>query len=461
MRSIAPRLAAFTVAGLASVSSALASPVLATSFQEPEAQETHAAPVLLLKADRILVRPGLELEGASVLVRDGRIAAVGEGLEAPEGATVVEGAVITAGFLDAWSALGVDPQALNDGSASPATRTADALDPFGSDHTRLQALNAGITSYRVQAGLSSMLSGQGAVVRNSPVLDLEDSVILEDAVLHSRVGSGDVFQRLDGIEKVFSALEGGRKYRESEAEYEVELAKWVAQIAEEEEELEKDFKKAKKKRDEDMEEAEEEGDEFKEKRYKEDRKPRAPRLDRDAAVMGRVADGELAMVFEINEGPELRYFLERLEDFPRLRPILAGASDAAELASELAEAGVPVLLQPSIASSTEDQRERGLGLAGVLAKHGVTVLFGSGGRNPLVSAELPLLAALAVGHGLSREDALAALTTAPAQALDVDRRVGSVVRGKDADLLIWSGDPFESTSRLIGVVSGGELTATE
>ena len=70
---------------------------------------------------------------------------------------------------------------------------------------------------------------------------------------------------------------------------------------------------------------------------------------------------------------------------------------------------------------------------------------------------MPLLAALAVGHGLSPQAALAALTTRPARALDASTKVGSLELGHDGDVLVLDGEPFAATTKVRFVVSGGDV----
>jgi imidazolonepropionase-like amidohydrolase len=91
----------------------------------------------------------------------------------------------------------------------------------------------------------------------------------------------------------------------------------------------------------------------------------------------------------------------------------------------------------------------------------VPVLLGSGGAQPLASRDLPLLAALAVGHGLGRERAFEALTLGAAEALDAGDRIGSLEQGKDADLLVLDGEPLATTTRVLYVITGGELAVFE
>ncbi len=73
---------------------------------------------LLVHAERVIVKPGVELANRDVLVQDGVIVAVGEGLVAPEGAREISGKVVCAGFVDSWSALGLTGTALGDANTS-------------------------------------------------------------------------------------------------------------------------------------------------------------------------------------------------------------------------------------------------------------------------------------------------------------------------------------------------------
>jgi imidazolonepropionase-like amidohydrolase len=103
----------------------------------------------------------------------------------------------------------------------------------------------------------------------------------------------------------------------------------------------------------------------------------------------------------------------------------------------------------------------GLGLAAELEEAGVEVLLGSGGADGLASRDLPLLASLAVGHGLSPKAALAALTTRPARVFDIADKVGSVEIGREADLVLFDGEPFAAATKVKSVICGGDLVVEE
>lgn len=416
---------------------------------------------LFIQSDRIIVRPGHEVAGA-VLVQEGVIVAVGPGLSAPEGARTIRGEVVCAGFLDSWSSLGMDADSAGDQRTSPSTRALDGLDPWSSDPLLRDSLEAGVTALRVQAGLEADFGGLSAVVSNGT-----GEALLEDAGLAATVGcsrSGrvpDVFDRIEQVDKLVGQIEAGIAYREAQVEFEKKLAEWQEAIAKSEEELDKDFKKAKKKREEEIAEAEEKDKEFKEKKYKEDKKPEPPRPDPDKEVLARVGMGEIPLVVEVHRAPELRELLAKTEPFGRLRLVLAGASEALPFAEELARRHVPVIVWPAPLPRPRpsELKELDLDLAAELADAGVRVLFGSGGEG--AARDLPVLAALAVGHGLERDLALAALTTAPAESFDLAHRLGSVERGKDADLLVLDGDPLDVATRVRFVVRRGAVVVQQ
>lgn len=483
MRIVASRLA---VAGLAMTAlsvggaaawAAASGPALALIVQDGEAAEdaqAEAAPVhVLVQAARLIVRPGEELENTSVLITDGRIVAIGADLAAPEGATVVEGAVVCAGFIDPWSALGMDEASRVDRGFTAATKASDGWNPYADEHLREEALRAGVTAIHLQGGSNAAIGGLGALVRIDPSLG-DDALVLSDACLSATVGLSadggfwggvraiDPFERMQQIDRIAQNLATGQSYSESWAKYEAEIVEWEKAIAEKEAELEKDFKKAKKDREKDQEKAAEKDKEFKDKKYKEDRKPRRPKVDADKAVLARVARGEIPLVVEAHRASEIRGLLDATENFRRVRLVIAGGSEALNQAERLAERDVTVIVWPALlgVSRNDEHESHDLALAGELAEAGVNVLIGSGGREPAATRDLPLLAASCVGHGLGRDLAFEALTIGAARALDVADRLGSVELGKDGELLVLTGEPLASATRVQYVISAGRVVVT-
>jgi imidazolonepropionase-like amidohydrolase len=425
-----------------------------------------ATPALLVRGERVILSPDREIEGGAILIQDGRIIEVGADVTGPEGARVLEGKVVVPGFVDGWSTLGVPSEIAGDPQTSPASRTADGLDPWIALAERREALAAGVTAVRSQAGLRSSFGGLGAILRPDPTLfwsSEANGLLRSDACVGASVGLPrfgnlpDVFERIAEVERLAARIDAGRRYREAEIEYRHALAEWDEAIAEKVKELEKDAKKAKKDREKKLKEAEEKDKEFKDEKYKEDKKPKVPRYDEDDAVMARVAEGEIVLVVEVHRAEEIRGLLAATSGFDRLRLVLAGATESLPFAAELATREIPVIVWPApLGPARPSELERhDLALAGELDRAGVRVLIGSGGAAQ--ARDLRLLAALAVGHGMDPKKALEAITSAPASVFDLEGRIGTIERGAEADLVILDGDPLDSLARVRYVVSAGKV----
>jgi imidazolonepropionase-like amidohydrolase len=126
------------------------------------------------------------------------------------------------------------------------------------------------------------------------------------------------------------------------------------------------------------------------------------------------------------------------------------------VADQLAARSIPVIVRPAPLGANRPDEYSGhdLSLAGRLADAGVRVLLGSSGGG---SADLPLLATLAIGHGLDRDKALAALTTEVARTFDLAGELGSLRPGRRADLLVLDGEPLLPTTTVRYVLSAGRV----
>jgi len=132
--------------------------------------------------------------------------------------------------------------------------------------------------------------------------------------------------------------------------------------------------------------------------------------------------------------------------------ILAGAEDAA-FAGDLAfTRGASLALGPDF---LQERRGARINAAEALASQGIPIAFASGGATS--TAQLPLLGAYAVRNGLEPFDALKALTVNPGRMLRMDARIGAIERGRDADLVLFTGDPFAPASRVKYVIIDGKI----
>jgi len=149
------------------------------------------------------------------------------------------------------------------------------------------------------------------------------------------------------------------------------------------------------------------------------------------------------------------------------RLVLDGASDAHLVLDEIAEAGVPVVVHPTMTrpgrpGSVSETENVTVTMPAQLAAANIPFAFQSGFESYVPKTRVVLFeAAMAVAYGLDEEVALRALTIVPASILGVDDRVGSLEPGKDADLALYDGDPFEYTTHCVGVVIDGEIVSRQ
>jgi imidazolonepropionase-like amidohydrolase len=137
--------------------------------------------------------------------------------------------------------------------------------------------------------------------------------------------------------------------------------------------------------------------------------------------------------------------------------ILDAAAEAWKEPQLLVRSGVAVVLPPFPASGrTGEGSFMAWDVAKLLHDQGVPIALSSHGR-PEYEDRLAMQATYAMRGGLAFDDALAAVTIAPARMLGVEKRVGTVEVGKDADLLLWNGPPLEPSSRIVGVLLDGAL----
>ena len=187
----------------------------------------------------------------------------------------------------------------------------------------------------------------------------------------------------------------------------------------------------------------------------------ASRLDLEALLP--VLDGKLPMLIDVDKASDIEAAMRLAKEFG-FRLIIAGGAEAWQLADKLAAARIPVLTGamnniPGDFSSLGQRQEN----AGILSKAGVAVVLignaGGGDEEAFNVRNVRYEAGNAVAYGMEWNAALRAITLTPAEVFGGADRVGSLQVGKSADVVIWSGDPFEFTSQPERVyVQGVQIT---
>ncbi|NJM53431.1 MAG: amidohydrolase family protein, partial [Blastocatellia bacterium] len=145
-----------------------------------------------------------------------------------------------------------------------------------------------------------------------------------------------------------------------------------------------------------------------------------------------------------------------------LKLVLDGAAEAPLVINDIKASGFPVIIHPTMARAGGDAESLSIENASKLRAAGIPVALQSGHEGYVPKSRVVLFeAAMAAGNGLSQRDALATITIDAARILGIDNRIGSIVVGKDADIAMFDGDPFEFTSHCVGTIINGNIVSKE
>ena len=180
----------------------------------------------------------------------------------------------------------------------------------------------------------------------------------------------------------------------------------------------------------------------------------------DLVALSAVRRGEMPLVVQVDRAADIIKVVTAFRSYPDLRLILASAAEAWKVAPLLSEENIPVLINVmENLPQNFDRLGARLDQATLLADAGVTFAFLSGSPYS-ETRSLGQAAGVAVAQGLSWQQAIAAITSAPAAIWGL-AGLGRIERGAIADLVIWDGDPLEVTSAPLAVLIDGEWVDLE
>lgn len=186
-----------------------------------------------------------------------------------------------------------------------------------------------------------------------------------------------------------------------------------------------------------------------------------PARDLRLETLLRALDGSQPLLVTAQRQHDILAALRLAREFG-LRLVLDGCADAPLVLAEIKASGFPVVLHPTMARANEDTVNLAMDTAQRLRAAGIPFALQSGYESYVPKTRVVLFeAAVAAGKGLGFEAALASVTLDAARILGIDGRTGSLAPGKDADLALFDGDPFEYATRCTGTVIGGVLYAGE
>lgn len=363
------------------------------------------------------------IEGGTVLLKGGKIEAVLEEEVLPAGYTPIDatGKVVTPGLFPAFTALGLEEVSLSAGTVDKSVKetavshTGAALEAhYGiNPDSSLMNINRieGITS--VASGITrseQMFSGQGAIVtlgsKTSPILQ-------SNAFMHI-----DVSNR--GVDKVG----GSRAALWTSLQQAIKEASFAAQKA-----------------------------------FSPLSGPSSwhgMSTMADAKALNKVIKGEMPLLFTALRASDIRNVILLKQEYPKLKPVIVGGTEAWRVAAQLAEAEVPVIIEPE-SNLPYSFEQLGATLQNAARLEAAGVLFAISATDTHNIRLVTQHVGNAVSHGLSYDAGLAALSINAAEIFGVEDKLGSLEVGKQADLVVWSGDPLEVTESAEYVFIQGEM----
>jgi imidazolonepropionase-like amidohydrolase len=178
-------------------------------------------------------------------------------------------------------------------------------------------------------------------------------------------------------------------------------------------------------------------------------------------ALAPVLKGERPLLVSVHKANDILSAIRLAKEF-NIRMVLDGVADAHLVLDELKSSGFPVILHPTMARSFGDTENLSVETASKLREKGIFFAFQSGFESYVPKTRVVLWeAAVAAANGLPFEQALAGVTIDAARLLGIENRVGSLEAGKDGDVALYDGDPFEYTSHCTGVVVSGKVVSEE
>ncbi len=375
---------------------------------------------LAVKGSSVYTMAGEAISDGVILIQDGKFLEVGssDAVDIPDGWPTLSAAVVTPGLIDAHTVVGLsgilnqkhDQEQFELSSAiQPDLRAIDAYN--ARDELVEWVRNFGVTTIHTGHGPGTLISGQTMILKTDKE-NISDGIIKPFAMLAGSLGQS-------GLSRDKKKAPGTRAKT---------IAMLRTQLIKAGEYLEK-IEKTK------------EGKE--------------PARDLKLEALGEVLQGNVPLLLTAHRHQDIISALRLVEEFD-IRLILDGVSEAHLVLEEIKEAEVPVIVHPTMIRAEGDLENSTVEMAAILEREEIPFALQSGFEAYVPKTRVVLFeAAMTTAYGLSFEAALGSITIKAAQLLEIDDRIGSIEVGKDADLALFDGDPFEYTTHCTAVIIDG------
>lgn len=381
--------------------------------------------MIAIKNARVYPVDGPVIENGTVLVDNGKVVRVGARVSVPAEAEVIDagGRTVYPGFVDAhchvgmWeSAIGFEGDDVNEATdpVTPHMRGIDGFNPM--DETVKEACQAGVTTVATGPGSANPVGGTFMAIKTYGHR-VDDMVVKNPLAM--KIAFGENPKRV---------YHGKSKTPETRMGTAAVLRGTLAKAFRYKEQIERAGSDASK----------------------------LPAYDAKMEAMLPVVRREIPLKAHAHRADDIFTALRIAKEFG-LDITLDHCTEGHLIAGDLAKEGAKAIIGPSFGHKTKfELTNKTFETLGVLCRAGVKVAIMT--DSPVVPlSSLPLMAGMAVQAGMSREDALKAITLNAAEILGLQDRVGSITPGKDADLAIYDGDPFEITGSAWMVLVDGKV----
>ncbi len=381
---------------------------------------------------------GLIKQG-KILIDQGKILEIGTDIAIPEGTETIDvkSKYVCPGFIDAHTHQGLFDGSIGwagaDGNemTTPVTPIIRGIDSFNPHEPSLKdVLKGGVTTINTGPGSGNVISGTNFSIKPVGTI-VDEMLVLNPSGL--KVALGENPKRIHGqMNKRMPMTRMG-----------------VAALLRETLNKAKDYIKELEHYNESLKKVEEGKPQ-----------PKPPKKDLGMEILVKVLEREIPLHAHAHRADDITTIIRIAEEF-NLRLVLIHCTEGHKIADYIAKKGYPAVVGPTLIwVSKPETRERGFKTAVILHNAGVKVSLQTDSLTPM--NYFPLLPMAVIKEGMSREDAFRCVTMNPAEMLGLEHRVGSLEKGKDADIVIWSGHPFEFYSKVEKVfVNGEEVKLTD
>lgn len=372
--------------------------------------------MLFIKNATIYTMAGEIIEGGCILVENGKIKEVGTDLVAPLDAEIIDatGKNVFPGFIDAHCHIGMWEEGIGfegaDGNEmtdpiTPHLRAIDAINPR--DEAFPNAIKGGVTTAATGPGSANVIGGSFSVIKLHGER-IDDMILVENLAMKCAFGENP--KRVYNDKKMMPSTRMGTaaKLRET-------LAKAV---------------------------------EYRNKKVAAgDDASKLPAYDMKLEAMLPVVNKEIPLKAHAHRADDIFTSIRIAKEFD-VKLTLEHCTEGHLIAEHLAKEGYPAIIGPSFGNKSKfELNQKTFDTPGVLHKAGVKIAIMT--DSPVIPLEyLPMAAALAHKAGLDEMEALKCITINPAEILGVADRIGSIEAGKDADIVIWEGHPFDLQAKV-------------